>query len=248
MYSVFKKYLRILPFIFFLSSSIIISAQGQKMNESNKEIQLLNKSDSIQYALGTFVALWMNSQNLVMDKPALFSKGMNDVFKNSRRVIPDSMVGKMIQQYQLSTLKGVGMKVEEQLFEGLKNRKDVGMIPGGIFYLIKSKGQGVIASETDTLIFHLRARLANGMLVEDTYAKKTPYKTVFANLFPGLKEPLKMMQEGSFWTIYIPAELAYGEKGTELIPPFSPLIIDLDLIKIKKMAYQGQIHQKGRTN
>lgn len=211
----------------------MLLAQSDIAKNRAPEIRFSHQ-DSVQYALGAFVALWMNNQNLVMDKPTLFSKGMNDVFKNNPRIVPDSQIGKMIQQYQLSTLRGVGKKAEEQLFESLKSRKDIGMIPGGIYYFIKTTGKGGLASQNDTLVFNLTARLANGSLVEDTYSKKVPYKTLFTNLFPGLKEPLKMMREGSEWILYIPADMAYGENATDLIPPYSPLVIDLELIRFIK--------------
>ena len=52
-------------------------------------------------------------------------------------------------------------------------------------------------------------------------------------MFPGISDPLKLMTEGSQWQLFIPASLAYGEGQTELIPPYSALIIDVELVEVR---------------
>jgi FKBP-type peptidyl-prolyl cis-trans isomerase len=54
-----------------------------------------------------------------------------------------------------------------------------------------------------------------------------------ANFFLGLKESLQEMPLGSKWTLYVPNILAYGEKGTTLIPPYSALIVEIELLEIR---------------
>ena len=70
-------------------------------------------------------------------------------------------------------------------------------------------------------------------VVEDTYRDKKPFTATPASFFPGLKTTLEEMQQGSIWTIYVPAVLAYGEKGTSLIPPNSALVLEVELLEVK---------------
>ncbi|MDB5211939.1 MAG: hypothetical protein JWQ30_2766, partial [Sediminibacterium sp.] len=122
---------------------------------------------------------------------------------------------------------------EEQLFASLKGRPGVGVLPSGVHYIVLKTGKGSYAAGTDTLIINLIARLPNGTIVEDTYQSKKPFAATYADLFQGLADPMRIMPEGSQWQLFIPAALAYGEKGNAQIPANSAIIIDAELVEIR---------------
>jgi FKBP-type peptidyl-prolyl cis-trans isomerase len=214
---------------------MIISSFAQKtpikQSVPNSTTKLSSISDSIQYAIGAFVAQWINNNGFIISNPALYIKGMDDVFQNKPRLIPDSVVPVMITAYQQVTQKDRSLKLEQQLFTNIKQRPGLGILPNGVHYFILKSAQGQRPLPTDTVTIQLRGTLADGTVFEDTY-RKSPVKITPAEMVPGVSEALQMMPVGSKWQIYVPAMLAYADKGTAVIPPNSALVLEIELLNI----------------
>lgn len=202
-----------------------------KSSPTSAPVKLSNINDSIQYAIGAFVAQWINNNGFIISNPALYIKGMDDVFQNKPRLIPDSVVPVMITAYQQVTQKDRSLKLEQQLFTNIKQRPGLGILPNGVHYFILKSAQGQRPLPTDTVTIQLRGTLADGTVFEDTY-RKSPVKITPAEMVPGVSEALQMMPVGSKWQIYVPAMLAYADKGTAVIPPNSALVLEIELLNI----------------
>lgn len=198
---------------------------------TNNTIKLVSINDSIQYAIGAFVAQWINNNGFIISNPALYIKGMDDVFQNKPRMIPDSVVPVMITAYQQVTQKDRSLKLEQQLFTNIKQRPGLGILPNGVHYFILKSAQGQRPLPSDTVTIQLRGTLADGTVFEDTY-RKSPVKITPAEMVPGVSEAIQMMPVGSKWQIYVPAMLAYADKGTAVIPPNSALVVEIELLNI----------------
>lgn len=203
---------------------------------ANPSVQLLNSNDSMQYILGAFIAQWINNNGFVVNNAALFSKGANDVFKGVPRLVPDSILGPSIAAYQRSVQKERAIEQEKQLFNALRDKPGVGQLPNGVRFVVLKSGKGVIPSEKDSIVLHMVAKLIDGTKVEDTYQSNKPFSATINSFFPGLNDALTMMPEGAKWQLFVPAILAYGENGTSLIPPNSVLILDVELVSVKRNA------------
>lgn len=222
---------------------LLISVTAQKtppkQAPANATIKLTNIRDSIQYAIGSFLAQWVNNQGFLIDNAALFIRGMDDVFQNKPRLLPDSIINPMITAYQLITQKDRAYKLEQQLFVNIKQRPGLGIFPNGVHYFILKTGKGNRPNATDSVVLHLKGTLADGTVFEDTYNNKLPQTIQPQQLIPGLSDALQQMPVGSKWQIYIPSMLAHGEKGvpnsngTFIIPPGSALIYEIELLGIK---------------
>lgn len=196
-------------------------------------VKLTSASDTMQYTLGAFVAQWINSNGFLISNPTLFLNGMDDMFKNRPRLIPDSSIGPRVAAYQRAGQLERAARQEQQLFAALRDRPGVGMLPNGVRYVILKTGKGLHPSEADSVEMNLIAKLADGTVVEDTYQNKRTFIATTNSFFPGLNDALPMMSEGSRWQLFIPAVLAYGERGTTLIPPNSALIIEVELVAVR---------------
>lgn len=195
---------------------------------------LSNSSDSIQYILGAFLAQWINNNGFVITNPDMFAKGLNDMIFEKKTLVPDSILGPYVAAYQRSIQKVRAIAQEKQLFEQLRDRPGVGQLPNGVRFVVLKSGRGIIASDKDSIIIHMTAKLLDGTKVEDTYQSKKPFEATINSFFPGLNDALMMMPEGSKWQLYVPALLAYGESGTSLIPPNSVLILEVELVEVKQ--------------
>lgn len=213
--------------------SMFTDAQKTPAKTTTAAIKLTSANDTLQYTLGAFVAQWINSNGFLINNPSLFLKGMDDMFQNKPRQIPDSTIGPRIAAYQQVAKRGRAIQQEQQLFSSIKDRPGVGMFPNGVRYIIIKSGKGARPTETDSIDVHLIAKLPDGTVVDDTYQANKPFTTTPAGFFPGLNESLQSMPEGAKWQLFIPSVLAYGDKGLGVIPPNSALIIDIELLAVR---------------
>ncbi len=223
-------------FALLIAGMLSLSVTAQKTTPpksapASTPVKLNNMTDSIQYAIGAFVAQWINNNGFLISNPALFIRGIDDVFQSKPRMIPDSVVPVIITAYQQVTQKDRSIKLEQQLFTNIKQRPGLGILPNGVHYFILKSAQGIRPQLTDTVTIHLRGTLADGTVFEDTY-KKSPFKITPAEMVPGVSEALQMMPLGSKWQVYVPAMLAYADKGTAVIPPNSALVLEIELLNI----------------
>jgi FKBP-type peptidyl-prolyl cis-trans isomerase FklB len=206
---------------------------------ANTAIRLTNIKDSLQYAIGAFLAQWVNNQGFLIENPTLFIKGMDDIFQNKPRMLPDSIISPLITAYQRITQKDRAYKLEQQLFTNIKQRPGLGIFPNGVHYFILRSGQGSRPVSADSVVVNLKGSLADGTVFEDTYNNKIPQSVLLSQLIPGLSEAIQQMAVGAKWQLYIPSVLAHGEKGVSgnngayLIPPGSALTYEVELIEIR---------------
>ena len=213
------------------------SAQEQttKQTETKQEpVELTNESDTLQYALGAFIGQWMVKNGFEIKNANLFLNGMGDVLQNKPLAVVDSTIAPIISGYQLSNQNEKSRQMEEQLFEALKGKPGVGVLPSGVHYIVITKGTGIRPATADTVVINATGVFPDGTVFEDTFKKEQAITIVTARLIPGLNEAIQLMPEGSVWRIFIPSALAYGTAGKpNLIPPNTALVFDITLEEVK---------------
>lgn len=235
-----KKVTTFLICMLVLANAIAQKAPAQKKPaNTTAAVQLNNMADTLQYAIGSFLAQWVNNQGFLINNPTLFIKGMDDIFRNNPRLIPDSIISPLITAYQQVTQKDRAYKLEQQLFTNIKQRPGLGIFPNGVHYFILKTGQGARPTAGDSVVINLKGALADGTIFEDTYNNKIPQSILLSDLIPGLSDAIQQMSVGSKWQLYIPSVLAHGEKGVPgsngvyLIPPGSALTYEVELLEIR---------------
>ena len=105
----------------------------------------------------------------------------------------------------------------------------------GLQYKVLQEGHGEIATKDDEVEVKYEGRLIDGTIFDSSY-ERNPQTTKFrpTQVIKGWTEALTMMPEGSIWELYIPQDLAYGERQAGKIPPYSTLIFKVELIKVIK--------------
>lgn len=117
--------------------------------------------------------------------------------------------------------------------ENNKKLKGVKTLPSGLQYRVLTEGKGPVASDSTEVEVHYEGSLIDGSVFDSSY-KRGQAATFRPNqVIKGWKEALTMMPEGSVWNLYIPAELAYGERAQQNIPANSTLIFKVEIIKVK---------------
>lgn len=116
-----------------------------------------------------------------------------------------------------------------------KNKKGVKTTASGLEYKIIDEGNGPIPTATDVVKVDYRGTLINGTEFDSSYKRGEPATFPVNGVIPGWTEALQMMKVGATWELYIPANLAYGDRGVAPdIGPNETLIFKVTLLGIEK--------------
>ena len=117
----------------------------------------------------------------------------------------------------------------------LKNKRVPGVITSksGLQYKILKEGTGATPSDTSQVEVNYEGRLIDGTVFDSSYKRGQSATFGCNQVIKGWTEALTMMKEGDVWELYIPYNLAYGERGNQSIPPYATLIFKVELIKVK---------------
>ena len=114
------------------------------------------------------------------------------------------------------------------------NKPGVVNLPSGLQYKVIREGTGRSPGADDTVTVHYRGTLIDGTEFDSSYSRGKPATFGVGRVIAGWTEALQMMKEGARWQLFIPPDLAYGEKGAGAkIPPNSSLIFDVELISVQ---------------
>ena len=107
-------------------------------------------------------------------------------------------------------------------------------MPSGLQYRIVAEGSGKTPKSADTVTVHYRGTLIDGTEFDSSYSRGKPATFGVNRVIAGWTEALQLMKEGARWQLFIPPDLAYGEKGAgSKIPPNSSLIFDVELLSVQ---------------
>jgi FKBP-type peptidyl-prolyl cis-trans isomerase FklB len=132
-------------------------------------------------------------------------------------------------------LYGPNREAGRKFLEENAKRDSVVTLPSGLQYQILVKGEGEVPQVSDKVKVNYEGRLIDGT-VFDASAKHggEPAEFTPAQVIKGWTEALTMMPVGSKWRLFIPSDLAYGDRDTGAIKPYSTLIFDVELVEIVK--------------
>ena len=111
-------------------------------------------------------------------------------------------------------------------------RDGVVTLPSGLQYEVISEGDGATPTASSTVRTHYEGTLISGEVFDSSYKRGQPAEFPVGGVIAGWTEALQLMKEGAKWRLYIPSNLAYGERAAGSIPPHSTLIFDIELIKV----------------
>lgn len=135
----------------------------------------------------------------------------------------------MMKQKQSSESDSISNYVIKNKFTG-KPTED------GIYYKMIKKGNGAQPQMMETVQVQYTGKFLNGQVFDSSIQHGQPFSFTLGShqVIPGWEEAVAMMHVGEKATFVIPSALAYGERGNQVIPPFTPLVFEIELLKIEK--------------
>jgi len=200
-------------------------------------LTIKNGKDSASYALGYRIAQSLNGQGLQKINLAVFNKGLLAGFEG-KSIIIDSILDYCIKTYQetMSAEKSAANKLAGQEFL-VKNAKKPGVVslPNGIQYEILVAGKDTTKPTIkDKVRCHYHGTLIDGSIFDSSVQRGEPITFPLNGVIKGWQESLPLMTVGSKWRLFIPSELAYGDRQAgPMIGPGSTLIFEVELLGIE---------------
>ena len=128
---------------------------------------------------------------------------------------------------QVGREKGEAFLIENGKKEGVRT------LPSGLQYRVLKEGDGRHPKKSDQVVVHYKGTLIDGREFDSSHKRGEPMKFGVMQVIKGWSEALPLMKEGAKWMLYIPWQLAYGEKGSgKLIGPNETLIFEIELIAV----------------
>ena len=203
---------------------------------SYNNVKLNTQIDSVSYSLGISVANSVKNSGVVSIETHAVASAFSDVFEGNSVKINEEDANMLLQEYfvELSQKKSQEAISAGQAFLD-ENTKKEGIITtaSGLQYEVLTNGTGATPIETDEVTVHYHGTLLDGSVFDSSVDKGQPATFPVNAVIPGWVEALQLMKVGSKYKLYIPSNLAYGERGAGgSIGPNETLIFEVELLSI----------------
>ena len=229
--------------------TMVMSCQSQGNAELKDMLPKSSEIDSVSYLVGIQLGSFLKGQLAVKDASELnfaeVKKGMNDIIKNEDpKGYNDTTFAKQFKVSPYEMQKVLGAYIQKKMdYTAEKNRLEgekflgenglkanVGTTESGLQYTIIAEGAAEKIGPRDTVWVNYKGTLLDGKVFDENDSTQF----VANRVIKGWTEGLGLLGEGGKATLYIPSDLAYGQRGTRGIEPNSTLIFDVEVLKVGK--------------
>lgn len=191
------------------------------------------------YGIGLQVGQQLQESGLEGLQPEALLAGLQDALEGNAPSVPVDVVHRALREIheradavRVERQKELAVEGQKFLEENAK-RDGVTSTESGLQFTVLQEGQGKVPGRQDRVRVHYTGRLTNGVVFDSSVERGQPAEFPVSGVIPGWIEALTLMPVGSKWQLYIPHNLAYGERGAGAsIPPFSALMFDVELLEI----------------
>lgn len=191
------------------------------------------------YGIGLQVGQQLQESGLEGLIPEALVAGLRDALAGNAPAVPVDVVHRALREIHeradaVRRERQEALAVDGQHFLTENAGKDgVSQTESGLQFRVLTQGEGAIPARQDRVRVHYTGRLIDGSVFDSSVQRGQPAEFPVSGVIPGWIEALTLMPVGSKWELYIPHNLAYGERGAGAsIPPFSALIFEVELLEI----------------
>lgn len=204
---------------------------------------LKDQKDKISYSIGVNIGSSVKAQTQQQGlqlSPDMVAAGLKDALSGGKTLLTEQEVKDTLMALQrdmMSKQSEVGDKNKkdgEAFLAENKKKAGVKTLPSGLQYQVIKEGKGQKPKATDTVKANYKGTLIDGTEFDSSEKHGEPATFPLGNVIPGWTEALQLMPVGSKWRLFIPSDLAYGERGAgSLIGPNSTLVFDVELLGVE---------------
>ena len=213
-------------------------------------LTLKTQREKNSYALGMNIGSGLKKQGATASvDPILVSRGLRDALSGGKTAMTEDEMRAALQQLMTevrgaqeakSHQEGAAARKDGEAFLAAnKSKEGVQTLPDGLQYKVLQQGSGPKPTANDTVTVNYRGTLISGKEFDSSYKRGQPISFPVGGVIKGWTEALQLMPVGSKWQLFIPADLAYGDRGAGSdIGPGETLIFDVELISIGEQKKQ----------
>ncbi len=219
---------------------------GQAVAEEKKQGELATDNQKLSYALGLDLGSYLKTLGEELDLDVLH-KGLLDSYNGNKQLMTREETAQIQQQFAQKqqekqikeTLEMItaNNKAAEDFLKENGTKEGVLTTDSGLQYKVISQGEGPKPKAEDMVKVHYRGTLLDGSEFDSSYARNEPAVFPLNQVIPGWTEAVQLMNVGSKYQLFLPPNLAYGDRGAPpVIEPGSMLIFDVELLGIETPA------------
>lgn len=204
---------------------------------------LKTRKDKVSYGIGMNIGSSLKRDGIDVDADLLM-KGLRDSLSGGKTLLSEeeyratlTALQKEMMEKQAAAVKAAAEKnkKEGEAFLAENGKKEgVVTLPSGLQYKVIQSGSGKTPTSGDTVETHYRGTLIDGTEFDSSYQRGETATFPVSGVIPGWTEALQKMKEGDKWQLFVPPNLAYGERGAgREIGPNATLIFEVELIAVK---------------
>jgi FKBP-type peptidyl-prolyl cis-trans isomerase FklB len=205
---------------------------------SSSEYPLDTVEQRVSYGVALNMGANLARQGLEIDLGA-FLVGLQDGLSGFPARVPEPALRAAFETAQERIEAVAAERASKQAEAGLayleknKARSGVVVTPSGLQYEVLRAGAGAQPTAGQTVEVHYHGTLIDGTVFDSSVQRGQPISFPVTGVIPGWVEALQLMQVGAKWRLFIPAGLAYGDRGQGPIPPASTLVFEVELLGIE---------------
>ena len=224
---------------------IALAALAAACGGKNEAPKLHDRTDTLSWAMGENVAKSLKEGNVVKLDYDVFMKAVKHTLDGKEQPLSDETyqetmqyIMALAQMKQITETKKQEANIassQAEYFSNLeKTNSNVKKHPSGFYYEVIKEGKGPKAKYGQVVSFDYKSYfMLSGQPFDQTYGQREPIEHVIGKpMFQGLVEGLQQMNAGSIYRFYFPHELAFGAAGNDDIPPYTPLIYEVEMHNI----------------
>ena len=217
-----------------------LAAGGAHLAAAADEVKLESSLERLSYMLGYRIGFSLHGQGMQDIDPAVLAAAIEDALSQRDPRLAAEEMQATEAEYRAGLASAQAREAEANLAAGeaflASNAGNEGVVemPGGLQYRILRAGEGPKPMADDRVVVHYRGRLLDGTEFDSSYRRGEPAEFMVGGVIRGWQEALQAMPKGSRWEVWIPAALAYGERGAGgAIGPNQTLHFEIELIEVK---------------
>ena len=223
-----------------LAAGCLALVAGIQVSAAEEKPALESNIQRLSYMIGLQVGQALRRQGLEVIDSAALAAALDDVFANRGPRLTQEEMQAAQAAFQANQAEKQSGRAADNLAAGraflASNAGNAGVVqtPDGLQYRILRASEGPTPSADDRVVVHYRGRLLDGTEFDSSYGRGEPTEFMLGAVIPGWQAALQLMPVGSHWEVWIPAELAYGERGAGgSIGPNQALHFEIELLEIK---------------
>jgi FKBP-type peptidyl-prolyl cis-trans isomerase FklB len=200
-----------------------------------------SEKGKLSYAVGWDIGQDIKRRSTEFDVESLISAIRDTVAEREPQVAGEEMqtlltaLQQKVRQEQVEAFQALATENQaksETFLEENKTKTGIVVMPSGVQYRVIEEGAGSRPGMESTVKVHYRGSKMDGREFDSSFARGVPEEFTVNSVLQGWQEVLPLMKQGSTWQIFVPPELAFGQRGNPPVGPNEALMFDLKLVEI----------------